>query len=75
MKKVLLTGGTGLLGKEVIPFLIQEGFEIYSISRKPSINCDGVINIQSDIFNFNEINEIISNIKPQYLLQDRKSVV
>ena len=68
MKKVLLTGGTGLLGKEVIPFLIQEGFEIYSISRKPSINCDGVINIQSDIFNFNEINEIISNIKPQYLL-------
>lgn len=68
MKKVLLTGGTGLIGKEVVPFLINRGFEVYSISRYKSEIITGITTIQADIFNSIEIEKIISEIKPQYLL-------
>ncbi|OCG26846.1 hypothetical protein A9G11_13195 [Gilliamella sp. wkB108] len=68
MKKVLLTGGTGLIGKEAISFLINRGFEVYSISRYKSKIITGITTIQADIFNNTEIEKIISEIKPQYLL-------
>lgn len=67
MKKVLLTGGTGLIGKETIPFLINKGFDVYSISRH-KCEIGGITHIQADIFNNIEIERIISEIKPQYLL-------
>ncbi|MCU0428487.1 MAG: TIGR01777 family oxidoreductase [Cytophagaceae bacterium] len=36
MEKVLVTGGTGLVGSSLIPFLKSKGYEPYVLSRKPS---------------------------------------
>ncbi|MEN3040102.1 MAG: TIGR01777 family oxidoreductase [Bacteroidia bacterium] len=35
MKKVLLTGGTGLIGQALLPHLIQAGYEPLILSRRP----------------------------------------
>jgi len=44
MKTILITGGTGLLGSHLIPFLKDEGFRIHVLSRslKPILHCDAV---------------------------------
>jgi uncharacterized protein (TIGR01777 family) len=36
MEKVLITGGTGVVGKYLIPYLKEQGYEPYILSRKPS---------------------------------------
>ena len=33
-KKIILTGATGLIGKEVLPLLKKEGFEVLALSSK-----------------------------------------
>jgi uncharacterized protein (TIGR01777 family) len=44
MKTILITGGTGLLGSHLIPFLKGVGFRIHLLSRslKPIMHCDAV---------------------------------
>lgn len=38
MKKILIAGGTGFVGKQLIPFLVEKGYSIHVLSRKPSAN-------------------------------------
>ena len=57
MKKVILTGATGLIGKEAVKPLIDNGFEIYPINSQ---NCN--------IFDENQIKIKFREVKPQYLL-------
>lgn len=56
-KKIILTGATGLIGKEVLPLLKKEGFDILALSSK---NCN--------LFNKDEIDNVFNEFKPEYLL-------
>ncbi len=38
MKKILIAGGTGFVGKNLIPFLVENGYFIHVLTRKPSAN-------------------------------------
>lgn len=38
MKKILIAGGTGFVGKNLIPFLFENGYFIHVLTRKPSAN-------------------------------------
>ena len=38
MKKILIAGGTGFVGKKLIPFLVEKGYSIHVLTRKPSAN-------------------------------------
>lgn len=38
MKKILIAGGTGFVGKQLIPFLVEKGYSIHVLTRKPSSN-------------------------------------
>lgn len=67
-KKVLVTGITGLIGKELIEPLHNAGFEIYAIihDKKPfdeRINC-----IKGDLFDKNFIKDTMEKVQPEYLL-------
>ena len=59
-KKVLITGGSGLIGSEILDILKNKGYEIYPISRKHWI--------KGDIFDYNFLKNTIEKIKPNYLL-------
>lgn len=56
-KKVVLTGSTGLIGKEAIEPLQEAGFEVYCLTSK---NCD--------LFDYGNVDRFFSQIKPEYLL-------
>lgn len=67
-KKVFLTGGTGLIGKETIPFLIQNSFDIYALTLGDEPDKPNIKYIKANLFDKNEIEKIMTEIKPQYLL-------
>lgn len=56
-KKVILTGATGLIGKEAIPYLEAEGFEVLALSSKIC-----------NLFIKEEIEKVFAEFKPEYLL-------
>ncbi len=68
MKKVFLTGGTGLIGTETIPFLEQAGFEIYALTIGDEQDTKNVKYIKANLFDKQEISRIMAEIKPEYLL-------
>jgi len=66
-KKVLLTGGTGLIGKEAIQPLINEGFEVYAVSSK-NLTDNNVKWVKADLLDKNDIKRVFDAVKPEYLL-------
>jgi len=69
MKKeiILVTGGSGSLGRSLIPKLVSDGFDCISISRK-SDRIGSVNNIKCDITNFQKVNSIINRLKPNIII-------
>ena len=67
-KKVLVTGATGLIGKELIVPLKERGFDIYALTIDKNNPDNGVNWIPCNIFNQTEVQKICSEIKAQYLL-------
>jgi nucleoside-diphosphate-sugar epimerase len=67
-RSILLTGTTGLIGKETIEPLINAGFTIYAVSSKLQIphNCINWITV--DLFDTRAMENNIKKIKPEYLL-------
>lgn len=56
-KRVLLTGATGLIGKEAIEPLQNSGFEVFA----PGLE-------EFNLFNELSVNSFLENVKPEYLL-------
>ncbi|WP_298067729.1 NAD-dependent epimerase/dehydratase family protein [uncultured Mailhella sp.] len=68
MKKVLVTGASGLIGSAVIPFLKERGFELYALSTKRSETADGVCWLKGDLFDRETMEDILAKVRPEYLL-------
>jgi len=67
LKRVLITGATGLIGKEAIQPLLDAGFEVYALTIDK--NSDNRVNwVEANIFDFDEIKKVFEKVKPQYLL-------
>ena len=67
-KKVLVTGATGLIGKELAQPLLNAGFEVYAITID-EINPDNGINwVYGSVFDDNFIKSVMEKIQPEYLL-------
>ena len=67
-KKVLVTGATGLIGKELISPLLDAGFEVYAITIDEKNPDNGVNWIKGSLFDSNFIEDTMEYIKPTYLL-------
>ncbi|TDD60249.1 SDR family oxidoreductase [Kribbella antibiotica] len=46
---ILVTGGTGTLGKLVVPRLTAAGYDVRVLSRRGGVNADGVEHVQGDL--------------------------
>ena len=66
-KKIIVTGGSGDLGKSLIPKLVSSGFDCISITRKSNVNMR-VRNIKCDITNFQKLNLVINKFKPDIII-------
>lgn len=67
-KKVILTGATGLIGKEAIKPLLDCGFEVFALTiDKENTDC-GIEWINCNIFDELSVKNVFAEIKPDYLL-------
>jgi nucleoside-diphosphate-sugar epimerase len=71
MKKVVLTGATGFIGRHTIPFLLQQGYQVHAIyhNRKSVLtDNDSLIWHYCDLLNIEGQKKVFSEIKPTHLL-------
>lgn len=68
MKKVFLTGGTGLIGTQTIPFLQKAGFEIYALTLDENKSENGIKYVKGNLFDKIQIDNLLSEIRPEYML-------
>jgi len=66
-QRIIVTGGSGSLGRSLIPKLVSEDFDCISISRK-SDRIESINNIKCDITNFQKVNSVINQFKPDIII-------
>ena len=62
MKKVLVTGASRGIGKEIATGLCDEGYQIIAVSRNLSGSDSRFINIEGDISNLEFIDQLASRV-------------
>ena len=68
MKKVILTGGTGLIGTQTIPCLLTAGFKVYVMTMGDEVSTNNVTYIKANLFDKNAVDKMFSDVQPEYLL-------
>lgn len=69
MKRVLLTGATGFIGRNVVSELIKRGYTVYAPSISMSLSpIDGLIQVKLDLFDVDEVNKFLKENKFENLI-------
>lgn len=69
MKRVLVTGGTGFVGRHVLPLLIQEGYEVHATTFEDNqIPLEGIDWHPADLLNLERTERLLSEVRPSHLL-------
>ena len=69
MKKVLVTGATGFIGRHCLPLLLNEGYEVHAVTSRDSIG--GFPDIHwhhCDLLDAGNVSAILEKVKPTHLL-------
>lgn len=69
MKRVLLTGARGFVGRQCVPLLIERGYEVHAVSSKaPAENIAGVEWHRADLLDSVHVAELLAQTRPTHLL-------
>lgn len=72
MKKVLLTGSGGFIGRHAIADLLARGYEVHAVTsgtgRFPWESADKIVNHPCDLLNPSERKRLIEAVRPTHLL-------
>jgi nucleoside-diphosphate-sugar epimerase len=69
MKRVLLTGASGFIGRHCIGPLRARGYEVHAVSsREPAPGPDGLYWHTADLLNTDRTRALVADIKPTHLL-------
>ena len=77
MKRVLLTGATGFIGRHCLPSLLASGYDVHAVSSKPnpgsrvfphSPNLADVNWHQTDLLDAEQVAKLVASLKPTHLL-------
>src|SRR5689334_19533914 len=69
MKKVLITGASGFIGRECLSLLTDLNYEVYALTSKtPSFFLENVQWIKFDLLKDFSIDDLLKKIKPSHLL-------
>lgn len=63
--RILITGISGFLGKQLAPKLLAEGHEVFGIRLDEGVALDGVVERQVDILNVAELNRAVADLAPE----------
>ncbi|WP_169543351.1 NAD-dependent epimerase/dehydratase family protein [Sneathiella aquimaris] len=71
MKKCLITGATGYLGRHVISSLLGDGYEVLAVGRSAApqfLEQNGLTYFELDLQDTDAVSEFLSTHKPSYLV-------
>ncbi len=68
MKRVLLTGATGFIGRQCVPLLVARGNEIHAVSGKHAGLGEGAEWHQTDLLAPGEAEALVARVRPTHLL-------
>lgn len=69
MKRVLITGATGFIGRQCLPLLVEREYEVHATSSRSILKKElGVCWHQTDLLNPQQVRELMTEIQPSHLL-------
>ena len=69
MKRVLLTGATGFIGRHCLPLLVARGYEVHAVSsRRIAINQSNMHWHQTDLLDPLQVAALMAEVQPSHLL-------
>ncbi len=68
MKKVLVTGGSGFIGRHCLPMLAADGYEVHAVSLVPEDSLPHIHWHIVDLLNPGDIHKLIAEVQPTHLL-------
>jgi len=69
MKRVLITGATGFIGRHCLPLLVARGYEVHAVSsRRITINESNTHWHQTDLLDPSQVTALITEVQPSHLL-------
>ena len=69
MKRVLITGATGFIGRNCVPLLLAKGYEIHAVSSKVSEKtCPDIHWHQVDLLDLYQCKKLMTKVRPTHLL-------
>ncbi len=70
MRRVLVTGPNGFIGRHCLPFLLEKGYEVHGIIPTDGLQLN-IPNVQwhvGNLLNYDHIDSIMKKVKPSHLL-------
>lgn len=69
MKRVIVSGADGFIGRHTLPFLINAGFEVHALSlRGEATQIDGAIWHQVDLMDYPAVDALLQELQATHLL-------
>lgn len=69
MKKVLVTGAAGFIGRHCIPKLKDKGYEVCAVtSRNPDKIPTDITWYKADLLDHAQVSDLLSNVRPSHIL-------
>jgi nucleoside-diphosphate-sugar epimerase len=69
VKRVLLTGASGLIGRHAGSALVERGYEVHAVARHPPPGRDGHLNWHAvDLFDLRATEDLVAKLVPTHLL-------
>lgn len=69
MKRVLLTGAGGFIGRQAIPYLIEAGFEVHAVDiRALEAKPPTLFTYQVDLLDPSAVRALLASLRPSHLL-------
>jgi len=69
MKRILLTGATGFIGRHCLPLLSARGYEVHAVSTRGSLEGSSDIHWHKvDLLNSLQLQNLVADVMPSHLL-------
>jgi nucleoside-diphosphate-sugar epimerase len=70
MKRVLVTGATGCVGRHVVPALLARGWEVHAVSSRhlPDDDTPGLIRHRADLLKLEALDGLVRSVRASHLL-------
>lgn len=67
-KIVLITGASGFIGRQALPYLVEKGYEVHAVSLQSTIPTEGVTWHHVNLLDADERKELIEQLQPTHVL-------